>query len=103
MTLYKTLSAVVAQGKFTHACLVRSGLVALFRSVEPGTNPNPPLNTSCWQVNYTWPTTLPISRWSVLTPSWIHPQDVPTLRLLLRAQPITPELIQDLTQTQSVV
>ena len=96
MTLYNTLYELVAQGKYTHACPVRQGQIALFRPVQPETTPYAELKTSCWEVNFTWPALIGPSGWSAFTPSRIHPQDTTTLGLLLKARPLTPEFLEEI-------
>ena len=102
MNLVADLKQYIQENKYTLIYPVRSGVIALFKQVQPGTNPNVEFKHSYWQVNYAWQNTLSLSQWTVLTPVQVHPQDAFTLGMVKFAYP--PNFLEEiLTVNQPVV
>lgn len=97
MNLVENLKEFIEQGEYTHILRLSSGVIILFRPVERGTNPNKEYKESEWQVNSAWPNTLAKSKWSVLSPMWIHPADTYTSQLREMAIPVQDFLRENLT------
>jgi hypothetical protein len=85
MHLVADLDLYLKQNEYTHLYRVNDSILALFRTVEPGLNINAEFKMQIWQINYAWQNTLGVNKWTVLTPSWIHPQDIVSLAILSQA------------------
>jgi len=73
--------------RWTHIVAVRDTIV-LFRETGPGTNKNAEYKDSKWQFMIAYPSWSKPG-WTILSPTWLHPDDTYHSNLLQQAHPIT--------------